>query len=214
MPVLVKALGYYSHKGGKQTKGLSKVKAHLKYLEHGKEHPNEPYGFSQDREEMSRAEFLAEVEKQPQRGVIAHKLVISLSQNERDELGIDMRQLVRATMDDWSQRLGRHLKWIGFEHQDAGHPHVHVVVAGYAGEKQVGLYERDLISLRESTERERGRQAELERLMPSRNEGRSVDRELERMARELESLHPRAAERAPEKMPPDRSRDRGWDRGR
>lgn len=213
MPVLVKALGYYSHRGGKQAKGLSKVKAHLKYLEHGKEHPNEPHGFSQDREEMSRAEFLAEIEKQPERGVIAHKLVVSLSQNERDELGIDMRQLVRATMDDWSQRLGRPLKWIGFEHQDAGHPHVHVVVAGYAGEKQVGLYERDLISLRQSTEREKSRQAELERLMPSRGERRSGEKELERIAREVESLRPRAPDRG-DRRPSERSKDNSWDRGR
>lgn len=36
MTVLVKALGYYSHKGGKEAKGFSKLKAHLKYLEHGK----------------------------------------------------------------------------------------------------------------------------------------------------------------------------------
>ena len=209
MPVLVKALGYYSHKGGKQAKGLSKVKAHLKYLEHGKEHPNEPHGFSQDREEMSRSEFLAEIGKQPERGVIAHKLVFSLSQNERDELGIDMRQLVRATMDDWSQRLGRPLTWVGFEHLDAGHPHVHVVVAGYAGEKQVGLYERDLTSLRTSTEREKARQAELDRLMPSRGDHQSHDRELERIAREMESIRPRALERSQE-----RTRDSGWDRGR
>jgi hypothetical protein len=213
MPVLVKALGYYSHRGGKQAKGLSKVKAHLKYLEHGKEHPNEPYGFSQDREEMSRAEFLAEIEKQPERGVIAHKLVISLSQNERDELGIDMRQLVRATMDDWSQRLGRPLKWIGFEHMDAGHPHVHVVVAGYAGEKQVGLYERDLISLRESSEREKARQAELERLMPSKIDGRSLEKELDRIAREVKSPRPMVPEREPQRSP-ERSRESGWDRGR
>ncbi len=66
--------------------GLSKLKAHLKYLEHGKEHPN-----------------------QPERGVIAHKLVFSLSQNELDELGTNMRELVRETMADWSRWLGQPL---------------------------------------------------------------------------------------------------------
>lgn len=213
MAVLVKALGYYSHKGGKQAKGLAKVKAHLKYLEFGKEHPNEPHGFSQDREEMTRAEFLAEIDKQPERGVIAHKLVISLSQNEREELGIDMRELVRAAMDDWSQRLGRPLKWIGFEHMDAGHPHVHVVVAGYAGEKQVGLYERDLTSLRMSTEREKTRQAELERLMPCRGQELSLEQELKRIAREVESMRPRTVDRDLARRPEPRS-DSSWDRGR
>lgn len=213
MPVLVKALGYYSYKGGKQAQGLSKVKAHLKYLEHGKEHPNQPRGFSHDQDERSRGDFLDRVGKQAERGVIAHKLVFSLSQNERDELGTNMRELVRETMADWSRRLGRPLDWIAFEHLDDGHPHVHVVVAGYAGEKQVGVYERDLIALRASSERAKTRQAELERLMPSRDRQRSAGLELERIAREMEYLRPRAPERAPEGRP-DRSRDRGWDRGR
>lgn len=213
MPVLVKALGYYSYKGGKQAQGLSKLKAHLKYLEHGKEHPNRPQGFSQDQDERSRGDFLAKVGKQPERGVIAHKLVFSLSQNERDELGTNMRELVRETMEDWSRRLGRQLDWIGFEHLDDGHPHVHVVVGGYAGEKQVGLYERDLIALRASSERAKTRQAELERLMPARDNQRSADLELQRIAREMEQLRPRTRERAPEGRP-DRTRGRDWDRGR
>jgi type IV secretory pathway VirD2 relaxase len=162
---------------------------------------------------MTRAEFLKEIGKQPERGVIAHKLVFSLSQSERDEFGTDMRQLVRAAMDDWSQRLGRSLKWIGFEHMDAGHPHVHVVVAGYAGEKQVGLFERDLTSLRVSTEREKSRQAELERVLPSRRQEISLEQELRRIAREIESLRPREVEREPTRRP-ERSRGSNWDRGR
>lgn len=213
MSVLVKALGYYSHRGGKGAKGLSKLKAHLKYLEHGKEHPNQPRGFSQERDQMSRGDFMAKVGQQPERGVIAHKLVFSLSQNERDELGVDMRELVRATMEDWSRRLGRTMDWIAFEHMDDGHPHVHVVVAGYAGEKQVGVYERDLIALRASSEREKARQAELERLMPARDNQRSAELELQRIAREMEQLRPRTQERAPAGRS-DRTGDRGWDRGR
>lgn len=213
MPVLVRTLGYLSHRGGKEAKGLSKVKSHLKYLQYGKEHPNEPRGFSSDREEVTRAEFMAHVEQQPARGVIAHKLVFSLSQNEHDQLGVDMRQLVRTAMDDWSSRLGRPLNWIGFEHLDNGHPHVHVVVGGYAGEKQVGVYERDLRSLRMSSEREKTRQAELERAAPARVERQVVDKELARMVRELDGLLPRGRTYDPTRRP-ERSRDsdRGWSR--
>lgn len=167
MTVLVKALGYYSHKGGKEARGLSKLKAHLKHLEHGKGHPNEPRGFSSDREKVSRAEFLEEVQKQPERGVIAHKLVFSPGQQERDDLGVDLRQLVRTAMDDWSRRIGRALRWIGFEHLDEGHPHVHVVVAGFAGVTQEGIYERDLIALRQGADQEKERQALLERAVSS-----------------------------------------------
>lgn len=171
MAVLVKALGYYSHKGGKAAGGMAKVKAHLKYLEHGKVHEFKPQGFDGLRDGVTRAEFMDHLERQPQRGVIAHKLVFSMSQDERDRLGVDLKTLVRETMRAWEQELGRLLKWIGFQHEDKGHPHVHVVVAGYAGGKQVGLYERDLIRLRKYTEREKERQADLARRLSSR-EGR------------------------------------------
>ena len=188
MGVLVKALGYYSHKGGNGVKAVARLKEHLKYLEHGKEHPNQPIGFSSDRDVVIRQEFLRKVELQPQRGVIAHKLVFSLSQDERDRLGIDLRQLVRSVMDDWSSRLGRPLNWIAFEHQDNGHPHVHVVVGGHAGDKQVGIYERDLTALRGATEREKERQALRERTLPRGREEPELGPEVAKIARELGHL--------------------------
>lgn len=189
MSVMVKALGYYSHK---VRGGISKIKQHLKYLEFGKAHRNEPEGFTDREEPMSRAEFMEHIQEQPERGVIAHKLVFSLSEDERDRCGVNLRELVRETMAQWSQTVGRPLTWIGFEHDDAGHPHVHVVVAGYAGGKQVGLYERDINSLRRWAERDKGRQAE--RAFPTR-EPRLVAQEVERLARGFE-------------------RERGTDRGR
>lgn len=153
MAVMVKTLGYYSHKGGKAAKGLSKLKSHLKYLEFGKVHENEPKGFTRESDDHSRADFLKEVKAQPERGVIAHKLVFSLSQDERDRLGIDLKQLVRDIMAAWEAKLGQALNWIGFHHEDKGHPHVHVVVGGYAGGKQVGIYERDLRWMRQTADR-------------------------------------------------------------
>ncbi len=157
MPVMVKALGYYSHKDGREARGLSKVKSHLKYLEHGKTHEFKPRGFDESREGVTRGEFEQILEQQPAKGVIAHKLVFSLSQDERDRLGVNLKELVRETMKAWGQQMGRALTWIGFQHEDKGHPHVHVVVAGYADGKQVGLYERDLGRLREFSEREKER---------------------------------------------------------
>ncbi len=203
MPVLVKALGYYSYKGG--TGGITKLKAHLKYLEHGKEHPNEPRGFNSTQEQVSRGEFMDKVMDQPERGVIAHKMVFSLSQDEQQRLGVDMRQLTRSMMDDWSKRLGRPLEWVGFEHLDKGHPHVHVVVAGYASEKQVGVYDRDLRALRVSGEREIGRQATLERTMPARSEGLGLIQEVDRIFKQMQKIFDRGQ---------DRGTDRGFDRGR
>lgn len=160
MTVLVKALGYYSHKGGRAAGGLAKAKSHLKYLEHGKTHENEPRGFDADRDRVSRKEFYEQLREQPERGVIAHKLVFSLSEQEQERLGIDLKELVRETMADYQAQTGRALGWIGFEHRDPGHPHVHVVVAGYdrAG-KQVGLYPRDLQTLRRAADRQKDRLA-------------------------------------------------------
>ncbi len=192
MPVMVKALGYYSYKGGKEAKGLSKLKRHLKYLEYGKQHRNRPEGFSDREEPVSRAEFYETVKSQPERGVVAHKLVFSLSEDEWDRLGVNMRDLVREVMATWSQHLGRVLRWIGYEHDDPGHPHAHVVVAGYAEGKQVGLYQRDIQALRAWAEREKDRQQE--RAVSARAE-RTVEHEVERLTRDL-------------------SRMRGVDRGR
>jgi hypothetical protein len=193
MAVLIKALGFYSHKSGKG--GIRKVKQHLKYLEFGKEHRTEPEGFNSREESISRAEFMDRIQAQPEHGVIAHKLVFSLSEDERDRCGVSMRELVQETMAQWGQALGRDLQWIGFEHDDPGHPHVHVVVAGYANGRQVGVYERDIRSIRTFAERERERQAErtMER---SVREHRTVAKEVERFARDQRDL------------------DRGWDRGR
>jgi type IV secretory pathway VirD2 relaxase len=108
-----------------------------------------------------------------------------------------MCELVQETMAQWGQALGRDLQWMAFEHDDPGHPHVHVVVAGYASGRQVGLYERDINSLRTWSERERERQAERtrERNIP---EHRSIEQEIERIA----------------KLDRERDHDRGWDRGR
>lgn len=152
MAVMVKTLGYYSHKGGRAAKGLTNLKSHLKYLQYGKPHENEPRGFTRDSDEYSRSDFYNKVAAQPERGVIAHKLVFSLSQDERDRLGVDLKQVVRDVMSAWEARLGRLLEWIGFQHEDKGHPHVHVVVGGYAGGKQVGIYERDLHWLRQTAD--------------------------------------------------------------
>lgn len=220
MSVLVKALGYYSHKGGKLARGLARAKAHLKYLEYGKEHPNRPEGFDGDRDGVTRQEFMAHLVAQPERGVIAHKLVFSLSQEERDRLGVDMKELVRETMAAYQARTDRHLRWIAFLHDDPGHPHVHVVVAGYGGDgRQVGLYPRDLARLREIADRERDR---LGRLGPALGPERAEERRERRRRTPLERQAKRHAIREVQQRVRDlieqaRGRTRAhadWDRGR
>jgi hypothetical protein len=83
---------------------------------------------------------------------------------------------------------------VDFAEIRTGHPHVHVVVAGYAGGKQVGVYPKDLQALRGWADREKARQAERATF---RQEHRTIAQEVERLTRGLE-----------------RELDRGWDRGR
>lgn len=76
-----------------------------------------------------------------------------------------MKEMVRETMADFERATGRSLRWAAFEHDDPGHPHVHVAIAGYdkAG-KQVGIYTKDLKELTRLADRQVGRLAEWSRV--------------------------------------------------
>lgn len=203
MPVMVKTLGFLSHNSGRAAGGIRKLTSHLKYLEYGKIHENQPKGFTRDGD-CSRADFMDKVMQQPERGVIAHKLVFSLSQDERDRLGVNLKDVVRDTMSAWESKLGRPLNWVGFVHEDQGHPHVHVVVGGYAGDRQVGVYPRDLDWMRKTADRSkeslaRGRDGELSPTQEASRLMRQVNEQVRERSRFFERLF---------------ERSRGDDRGR
>lgn len=61
--------------------------------------------------------------------MIAHKLVFSLSEEVRERLGVELKDLVREVMASWSHHLGKALTWIALEHDAPVHPGV-----GRAGE--------------------------------------------------------------------------------
>lgn len=75
-------------------------------------------------------------------------------------------------MSAWEAKLGRVPEWIGIQHEDKGHPHVHVVVAGYAEGKQVGIYERDLHWLSKTAERSKESLARALPALLTRNKSR------------------------------------------
>jgi type IV secretory pathway VirD2 relaxase len=138
--------------------------------------------------------------------VIAHKLVFSLSQDERDRLGIDLKQMVRDIMSAWEAKLGQALNWIGFHHEDKGHPHVHVVVGGYAGGgKQIGIYERDLHWMRDTAERSK------ESLSHQQERELTPQQDASRLHRQMEEHHRTNGRFLDRILGKD---DRGWDRGR
>lgn len=132
MQTFVKHLGYTSHKGGKASKGTKAIKSHIKYIENrvdelGKNPCRELFG----REgEMTRQDFYKTINEQPNKGVIAHKLVISMDRKDYDIQNMDLKQLARDTMSQWEAKTGRQFNWVACIHDKASNPHVHIVVAG------------------------------------------------------------------------------------
>lgn len=156
----VKSLGFASHnKGGKP---ISHIKEHIKYMEVDREHHrNNPDLFNRDQDSIDRREFFQKLNEQPKRGVVGHKLVISLSEEERQTYQTDLKELVRDTMNRFETKHNVKLDWIASIHDDEGHPHAHVVIRGHNEEgKQVGMYPKHIKDLQAFADQEKERQFE------------------------------------------------------
>jgi hypothetical protein len=156
----VKSLGFASHnKGGKP---ISHIKEHIKYMEVDREHHrNNPDLFNRDQDSIDRREFFQKLNEQPKRGVVGHKLVISLSEEERQNYQTDLKELVRDTMNRFETKHNVKLDWIASIHDDEGHPHAHIVIRGYNEEgKQVGMYPKHIKDLQAFADQEKERQFE------------------------------------------------------
>lgn len=126
---VVKMLGYLSNNG--TDKPMHKAKEHIKYMEVNREHHrNNPDLFSQKGDNLNRKDFFKSLESMPGQGVILHKLVISLKEEDRDNLQIDLKELTRDTMERFQLSLNRRFEWVAAIHDDKGHPHIHVAIKG------------------------------------------------------------------------------------
>jgi type IV secretory pathway VirD2 relaxase len=171
MQTFVKHLGYTSHKGGKSSKGMSRIKAHLKYIENRKdEQGQKPHREVFDKDgETTRKDFYKTLKTQPEKGVIAHKLCISMDRKDYEQQKIDLKELARDTMAAWEAKTGRQLNWVACIHDKHSNPHVHIVVAGRdLSGKEVTIMKRDLDRLKNVSDRQREQQAE-------RNMERGID---------------------------------------
>ena len=61
------------------------------------------------------------------RGYLAHRLMLSPSDDERPE---DLRAMTYRVMRELERGKGQRLAWVAVEHRNTDQPHVHVVLAG------------------------------------------------------------------------------------
>lgn len=149
MVAAIKVLKYISHNGG--GKPINKAKEHVKYIEANREkHRNNPELFNGKEDKLDRKEFFKRIESQSRNGVALHKFVLTMSEDERDRLQIDLKQLARDTMASFETKTGYKLDWVGGIHDDEGHPHVHIAYRGrdmnhkpvFIGPKQINELKR------------------------------------------------------------------------
>ena len=188
----VKSLGFASHNGG--GKPITHIKEHIKYMEVDREHHrNKPELFTQDQDNIQRTEFFQKLNEQPKRGVVGHKLVISLSEEERQNYKTDLRELVRDTMNRFEGKHNVKLDWVAAVHDDEGHPHAHVVIRGYNEDgKQVGMYPKHIKDFQAFAEQEKERQ--FTRNQPERDFLKELDQERQIKVPQLEKTLERSFE--------------------
>lgn len=181
MAVLVKRTGYLKYRTVGKSKPMQAINRHMKYIERQKEkHRNQVQLFSKDEDQTERKEFYNRVKQQKQHGVVAHKLVISLSEDERDRTGTDLKELIRETMAQYEAKHKTQLDWVAAIHDDEGHPHCHVVIRGRdeAG-KSVYIDTRRMKQMARMAEKVKERFQE-------RKQERGWDREEKNFLRQLE----------------------------
>jgi hypothetical protein len=124
---------------GPKEKALSRLVAHLRYLEReaatkgvaGKEQL-----FSENADQMSRKEAIEHIMARATLARVRyHKLVLSPAANEPIK---DWQAWTRAVMAELQQHLGAQLTWTAIKHTNTAHPHVHVVLAGSGPDLQTG----------------------------------------------------------------------------
>jgi hypothetical protein len=156
LKTFVKHTGYKSHRGN--SKGLRAINAHGNYLANRPGHDQNKEFFTKDGT-REWGDFYQDLKGQPQKGVIAHKLVISMDRKDLEEQQIDLKELARDTMSHYEQKKGRELNWIATIHDKESNPHVHIVIAGRDGQgKEVYMKPNDLEQMKRISDQERAEQ--------------------------------------------------------
>lgn len=116
-------------------KKLGEAKNHVKYISYRERTTGERYGlFNEDKDNIPVKDFLKELDNprtaHPDIAKI-HTLIFSMSGDEWKRSYFkdgDYQDIVRNVMKDWQLQKGITIKWAAAEHNEPGHPHVHVVI--------------------------------------------------------------------------------------
>lgn len=160
MAANVKILAYIGHQKGH----ITKAKEHIKYMIAPREHHrNNPHLFDKNNDYVNRREFFDRLEQQKPspRHAFMHKMVITLSEEERGRLKIDLKELARDTMSRFEGKTNHRIDWVGAIHDDRGHPHVHLAFRGRDKDgKPIFIGKEQIRQLRQMADQEKVRQAE------------------------------------------------------
>jgi hypothetical protein len=130
---------------------VGKAKAHIRYIEHrpGEDREHGRDFFNEEGEGINRQQIYQELEKQDERGVICHKLILSPGVENAD-----LKAYTKEMMGKLGADKGLELSWYAVEHRNTEHPHAHVVIMGMTENGQrVRIDKGDLKFLRDQGDR-------------------------------------------------------------
>lgn len=84
---------------------------------------------------------------QPSGRYLAHRLMLSPSNDERPE---DLRAMTYRAMRELGREKERTLTWVAVEHRNTDQPHVHIVLAGGDGPRDLRIERDDHVQMKAS----------------------------------------------------------------
>lgn len=187
-----------SRVGGRPSKSaaVGRALAHVKYIQH---RPGEDRGeggrefFGESDDDLSGKRLRKAVREMRDSKVVVHKLTLAPEINPEDK-----KAFTREVMQKLAEEKGLDLQWVGVEHNNTNHHHIHVVVLGKdKNGKDVRIDKKDYDKIKDYGDRvlermhplefERAR-VERERKERDRIEARKKEREAERQERIRDGL--------------------------
>lgn len=176
-----------SQVGGKPSKvrAMGRALAHLKYIQHrpGEDRPEggrEFFGEGDD--EMSAQRVRKLVKEMKNSKVLVHKITLAPEINPDDK-----KAFTREVMKKLGSEKGLDLQWVGVEHNNTDHHHIHVVVLGKdKNGKDVRIDKGDYPKIKDYGDKflERMHPHELERSRSEREKKQREKQEIKERARE------------------------------